>query len=297
MSPDASQAEVTAIIPTTGWIGLKNAVQSVLRQSVPVIPLVVLDDPEVEHLVRRRLADLDYRLIGTSGHEGAAAARNLGVEAAPTDYVAFLNDHDVWVAHKTEKQLAALRDSTRLWGKTVLSSRTLLVEESSRIVPEQLYDSGTRISNYVMDRSTLRVRRCLMSSSSLICHRDTAEWVPWDDTLNRYEDWDWLVRLQEAGIHIEQLPDVLVRVFPEPAAAALGSASWHEADAWLESLPPTVSGRARGDFITSIVARGAFESGALAAGIKHLTRGLVSGAHPAAAVIGLAGLMHLGSRR
>ncbi|WP_258934130.1 glycosyltransferase family 2 protein [Nesterenkonia pannonica] len=134
---------VTAIIVSTGWLGLKNAVQSVTRQTIPVTPLIVLDKPQAETSIRRRLAGLHYRLITTRGEEGLAASRNIGVEAATTEYVAFLDERDAWVSHKTHTQLDALRQATATWGTTVISSRSLRVQQTSRITPERLYVPGT----------------------------------------------------------------------------------------------------------------------------------------------------------
>ena len=88
-----------------------------------------------------------------------------------------------------------------------------------------------------------------------------------------------------------------MRVFQHSPDSVSNTPNWQASVAWLQTLPPTVTTRARGDFITSIVARGAFESGSLARGAQELLRGVAAGAHPAAAVVGLTGFVRYGRYR
>lgn len=285
---------LTAVIPTVGRITLKRAVRSVLRQTVPVTALVVLDRPEREAQVQRLLMGLPHVLVLTSGGLGAAAARNLGVQTAETTHVAFLDDDDEWVAEKSALQLAhAAKD-------TLLSSRSLLVGSSSRVVPEQLYRqsdlAATGVIDYVLDRSTLRLRRNFIQASSLMCHREVALTVPWDEELTRQEDWDWVRRMDASGQRLRMLPEVLVRVHQGSQGSMSRTPDWRASAEWVNSLGSQVSDQARADFLTSVVARDAFASRAWFAGARHLTRGLKARAHPAAVVVGLSGVMRAVNR-
>lgn len=49
-------------------------------------------------------------LICKSKNEGAAAARNTGVDLARGQYIAFLDADDIWAADKLEKQLSFMRE-------------------------------------------------------------------------------------------------------------------------------------------------------------------------------------------
>lgn len=280
---------VTAIIPSTGRVSIKRAVRSVQRQTVPVVPLVVLDEPAAETELRRRLAGMDCRILTTSGRQGAAAARNLGIRTADTDYVAFLDDDDEWTAEKTETQLSAVLSDP---AETVVSARALLIGQTSKVVPEELYvPNAGGVASYVLDRSTLRLRRCFMQSSTLLCRRSTALRIPWDETLSRHQDWDWLIRLETGGVIVHQLTEVLIRVFQDSPGSVSHSTDWRASSHWLSRLPSGLSNRARGDFITSVIARAAFGSGSIGTGVRELTRGMACGSHPAAAVVGLSGLV------
>lgn len=285
-----SAASVTAVIPTIGRPSLRRAVASVLRQTEKVLPLVVLDDPDGLAQVRRRLDGLDYELLLTEGRQGAAAARNLGVRLAQTQYVAFLDDDDEWLAEKTETQLADAG------AETVVSSRAMLIGATSRIVPELLYrtDGRESLADYVLDRSTVRLRRHFMQSSTLLCPRQAALDVPWAEHLSRHQDWDWVIRLEAAGMSLVQRSEVLARVFQGSHYSISCSPDWRASRAWIESLDARVSKQAVGDFTASVVARGAFASGAWRQGARALLSGLHAGAHRAAVLVGMSGVMSRG---
>ncbi|MDS2172880.1 glycosyltransferase [Nesterenkonia sp. CL21] len=294
---------VTAVIPTVGRPSLREAVRSALRQTVPTMPLVVVDDLDALAVVQSRLTGLEYRLVCTAGRQGAGAARNLGVQFAETPWVAFLDDDDDWVAEKAESQIrlspaASEQDGRRPAEGTVMSCRALLVGASTRAVPERPYRTrlgpdgavAPGVVGYVLDRSTVRLRRNFLQTSTLLCPRETALDVPWDESLNRHQDWDWLIRLESAGVRIETIPDILVRVQQGSVGSVSRSLDWEGSRAWLDSLLVEVPAAARADFMASVVARGALASRAWSRGIRELISGLRAGAHPAALLVGLSGM-------
>lgn len=286
--------QVTAVIPTIGRPSLRRAVRSVQRQTHLTTALVVLDDPDAETLVRRRLEGLDYRMVVTPGRRGGSAARNMGVEHAETPLVAFLDDDDEWIADKTAVQTAEASQDR------VEASRAMLVGSTSRIVPELLYGSDhslTSMADYVLDRSTVRLSRHFLQTSTLLCSRESALKVRWDESLVRHQDWDWLIRLEAAGLEIRQHPQVLARVFQGSQGSISRTPDWQSSKAWIETLPAPISSRSAGDFTASVVARGAFASGAFREGVNALAQSIRSGAHRSALLVGISGLMSRGGYR
>lgn len=286
-----SQALVTAIIPTTGRPSVRRAVASALRQSAVTEVLVVLDDPDGFTQLTRRLEGLHCAIVRASGRRGAAAARNLGVQFAETEYVAFLDDDDEWVTDKTQVQL---READ---AETAVSSRAMLVGASSRIAPERLYHPGLgSLADYVLDRSSLQLRQHFMQTSTLLCSREVALQTPWAENLPRHQDWDWLIRLQAAGITVRQRPEVLVKVTQGSPGSISKKPDWRASRAWLQGLHRHVSAQPAADFTASIIARGAFESRAWASGVGAMVESLRNGAHPTALLVGASGILRAGAR-
>lgn len=226
-----SRPQVTAIIPTTGRPSVRRAAVSALRQSAGVQVLVVLDDPHSFTHVKRRLEGLSCSVVQTPGGRGRAAARNIGVQFAETPYVAFLEDCDEWVTEKTGLQLHTAAP------ETAVSSRAMLVGASSRIVPDQLYDPGQgSMADYVVAQPPREQRHHHHQTSALLCSRRAALATPWREYLPRYQDWDWLIRLQASGITVLQRPEVLVKVTQTHQGLAAEKSMRRAYKEWLRGL-------------------------------------------------------------
>lgn len=104
----ASARTVSVIIPTNrGGPYLEEAVASVRAQTVPVDEIVLVDDGSPEP----GLADLADRLGLRYIHQvasGLSVARNTGAAAARGDWIAYLDDDDVWHPERIAAQLDAL---------------------------------------------------------------------------------------------------------------------------------------------------------------------------------------------
>jgi glycosyltransferase involved in cell wall biosynthesis len=85
---------------------LAQAIASVCTQTVDDFEIVVVDngsDPPTEIEGNPRA-----RVVRIAGNRGAAAARNTGLDAARGEYVAFLDDDDVFTADRLELALEGL---------------------------------------------------------------------------------------------------------------------------------------------------------------------------------------------
>lgn len=95
MSEMATCPRFSVIIPTKGRPGLvRAAAESVAAQTSPAYETIIVldgDDPDTS----ARLQGLDARVIVQSPG-GVARARNLGARSAHGDWLAFLDDDDLW---------------------------------------------------------------------------------------------------------------------------------------------------------------------------------------------------------
>ncbi|WP_407841387.1 glycosyltransferase family 2 protein [Streptomyces sp. DSM 116496] len=89
---------------------LGAAVRSVLTQTHSDLELLVTDDQSSDGSMDllRELAVQDERVLPQVAPErgGAGRARNLAIQRARGEYIAFLDSDDMWLPEKTEKQLA-----------------------------------------------------------------------------------------------------------------------------------------------------------------------------------------------
>jgi len=90
--------------------GLRRALASVCAQPVDGHEVVVVNDagPDVSTVVAEAAAALPVRLITLPDNRGLAAARKAGIAAARGQFVAFLDDDDVWLPNHLPIALAGL---------------------------------------------------------------------------------------------------------------------------------------------------------------------------------------------
>lgn len=90
--------------------GLRRALASVCAQRVDGHEVVVVNDagPDVTAVVAEAAAVLPVRLITLARNRGLAAARKAGIAAARGEFVAFLDDDDVWLPNHLPVALAGV---------------------------------------------------------------------------------------------------------------------------------------------------------------------------------------------
>lgn len=94
---------------------IKQTMEMVRRQTYTDWELILVDDCSTDRsreVIEAELAarpDERIRLIKKEHNEGAARARNTGVDQAAGRYIAYLDADDVWKADKLEKELEFLK--------------------------------------------------------------------------------------------------------------------------------------------------------------------------------------------
>jgi glycosyltransferase involved in cell wall biosynthesis len=104
---------VTAIIPTYNRRDLVlHSARSVLTQTLTEVECLVVDNGSSDGTAEALRALGDERLVVLERDMplGAAKARNVGIEAAHTPWVAFLDNDDLWAPSKLELQLQAMAE-------------------------------------------------------------------------------------------------------------------------------------------------------------------------------------------
>jgi glycosyltransferase involved in cell wall biosynthesis len=100
---------VSVVVPIYNRAELiKETVESVLSQTVPVHEIIVVDDGSTDSTCERVRAYGNRVVLLHQDHCGSAAARNRGLARATGEWIAFLDSDDVWAPPKIERQLQYL---------------------------------------------------------------------------------------------------------------------------------------------------------------------------------------------
>jgi glycosyltransferase involved in cell wall biosynthesis len=190
---------ISCIVPTyNGAAYLSQALDSILAQTLQPFEVIVADDGstdatlEVAARYRRRVR------VVVQPNGGPAAARNRGVREASAQFVAFLDQDDVWHPEKLARQSGRFQMRPEL---------DLSVAHAQRFWTTRLRGQAERFRKHRVSKplpayitGTFLVRRCVFDVVGLF------------DTSVRFADsMEWFIRATESGVISELLPDVLLR--------------------------------------------------------------------------------------
>jgi glycosyltransferase involved in cell wall biosynthesis len=197
---------LSVIVPTRDRADLlRQALASIESSSAALVEppqvLVVDDgapastDREVESVAGSSVAsvvsDADAQLLRGKGR-GPSSARNLGLARASGDYIAFLDDDDVWTGHHPLAGIEYLEQHPE-YGAVLC--RILLTDADLNPVagpyPADSLPSGwihRHLLTYVPVVGSMVVRASVARRIGLF-----------DDDLRGGEDWDWALRLAEVS--------------------------------------------------------------------------------------------------
>jgi glycosyltransferase involved in cell wall biosynthesis len=123
MSNEQENPLVSVVIPTYKRPDmLGRAIDSVLNQTYDNIEIVVVDDNDEDSEYRKeteefmdKYADNDNLVyLKHTENKGGSAARNTGIKTSEGEYIAFLDDDDIWVNTKLKKQIEVFKNNNNL---------------------------------------------------------------------------------------------------------------------------------------------------------------------------------------
>jgi len=186
--------KVSVVIPTYNRASfLKEAVDSVLAQTYVIDELIIIDDGSTDN-TEETIKDYTDKRIKYFKHEknkgniGGSIARNTGIKLATGEFIAFLDDDDLWQPQKIEKQLALFdkapaRVAAVYTGYYVINDQKNIV---GLINPKDSYSSFNKLitRNWIGTTSTVMVRATVLAKIGLF-----------DETLPACQDWDLWIRI------------------------------------------------------------------------------------------------------
>lgn len=255
--------KVSAVIPTRNRPHLLlRAVRSALAQThegLEVIVVVDGTDPATSNALQT-ISDERLRVIVLPQSQGVANARNIGVEAAHGDWIAFLDDDDEWLPEKTALQLERAKASAFRY-PIVGSQLYFRTPKYEMVWPRrQPYEP---LSEYLLARNSWSMGEGLLSPITLLFPRYLFRYATFNSRLIRCEDVDWILRASnQDGAGIEFIARPLAVAHQAAAWASISSVpDWRSTLEWIESVRDTITARAYASCIATTVAPQAARQG------------------------------------
>lgn len=106
---------VSVVVPVyNAGAYIEETMEMVRRQTYPHWELLLVDDCSTDDskakIEKWCQKDERIRLIAKAQNEGAALARNTGIDSAKGRYIAFLDADDIWIPEKLEKELCFMEE-------------------------------------------------------------------------------------------------------------------------------------------------------------------------------------------
>ncbi|MDB4388024.1 glycosyltransferase family 2 protein [Akkermansiaceae bacterium] len=233
---------------------ISRAVDSVLRQTHRNLEVIVVDDASEDsdglEAAIAGMNDARIRLLKHKTNQGGAAARNTGVTAAKGEWVAFLDSDDEWHPEKLEKQLefAAMLPSDKCLiycQSEVLTTQSAGVQQS--VMPMRAIRADEAIGDYLFaDRGWL-------PTPSFFLPRKLACEVSFNPALRRHQDYDLLLRLEDAGCSFHMIQEKLVTVHWEDLHQTSRGLNPERSLCFIEEYRSMLSPKAQSGFVYSQV--------------------------------------------
>lgn len=228
---------VSIIVPTYNREKTINrAVQSILQQTYKYYEILIVDDGSTDNTkeVIRKIEDDRIRYIRYENNQGVSHARNVGIQEARYDYIAFLDSDDEWFPVKLEHQMQKMLESPDDVGLVFCRMGGFHRESSERyILPPKEYTPEILEGNIfrplllhnVIGLPTMIVRRkCLEQSGGGFI-----------ESLRCLEDWELILRIAK-NWKIGFIDEVLVEVYKTAGSVSTNAIGYIITRCYLVSL-------------------------------------------------------------
>jgi len=190
---------ISVVIPTFNrLIYLERAIKSVLNQTISVNEIIIVDDGSddgTSEFIHSNYPNLKYIFQSNSG---VSAARNTGIKAASSNWIAFLDSDDAWVTNKIQKQITELELNPEM---NFCHSNEIWIRNGREIKQKNTHK---KFGGFIFDKC---LDKCRISPSTVICRKSLLiKLNGFDEDLAICEDYDLWLRITSNNpvIYIEK---------------------------------------------------------------------------------------------
>ena len=161
---------ISVIMPNyNGFAFVAETIKSVLNQTYDNLEVIVIDDCSTDGSVNiiKEFAKNDCRLsiIENDSNNGVSYVRNLGIQLAKGDYIALIDNDDIWEPDKLERQLAIALEGNEI----VYCSYDFIDEKGNSIKKPFIVPTKTTF-NSMLSSSVISCSTAFINSSLLKKH-------------------------------------------------------------------------------------------------------------------------------
>lgn len=204
------EEKVSIIIPVHNRANtIKRSMDSILQQTYSDFELIVVDDGSTDNAYQivKSYEDARIRYFRTEKRYGANHARNLGIQNAEGEYIAFQDSDDVWMENKLERQMNIFKQYPQIdivwcrYLRVTMSGENQIVPEKHRKDRLQTEIEKVLANGNVVGTPTMIIRKKCFEQTGFF-----------DETIQRYQDWELCIRLVQK-FNFYFMDEILVKAY------------------------------------------------------------------------------------
>lgn len=191
---------------------IHDAVSSILSQDLPASEVIVVNDGSSDNTMEVLATFGDKIKVIDIENSGPSTARNLGINAASCEWIAFLDADDRWRQNHLGEIAKVIRRNQSV---TMLYTDANMIDEEGRVMKRY---SVTRPGDDPF--RTFLVTHSIPTPSVVVKKSALIEIGGFLEGLRSGQDWDVWLRLSRAGV-VVHVPQITVEVRKNPAGTIL----------------------------------------------------------------------------
>lgn len=206
---------VTVVIPTYSRpVNLMRAIKSVLNQTYKNIEIIVVDDNGLDtdqqrstyRMIEELVVNKTIKYIAHTVNKNGSAARNTGLDAAKGKFICFLDDDDIYLPTKIEKQVDALSCTTSTVGGAFCSCCNYKEDKNGHVIYSELKKNkftGNLMPAILDEDAEIYYGTSKWMMKTEVCR----ELNGFDPNFRRHQDLEFLIRFSRKFNIISVAPD------------------------------------------------------------------------------------------
>jgi glycosyltransferase involved in cell wall biosynthesis len=210
---------ITVITPTYKRCQyLKNAVESVLAQTYTDFEYIIIDDNPADSAERklteeviRGYSDPRIRYIQNEKNLGGSGARNVGIFQAKGEYIAFLDDDDMYLPDRLEVQYKKMVEND--WDVSVMDGATY-----NYVTGEKLTERHQQLRNGMTKEELIRSHLLyhISGTNSFMYRTEFIQKIGGFDDVPSCQEYILMQKTLDANPSFGYIPEIHIKNFQHP---------------------------------------------------------------------------------
>jgi len=187
---------------------LKQALLSAVQQTYQKTEVIIVYDGSRDNVkISNMINGVPIRVYHLDQHSGGAVARNFGVSKSRYDWIAFLDDDDIWAPDKLKKQVEYITHNPEI---EFVYNNHYIFDSKYRICDRKILSHHFSCDDSLFQKNLI-IYSATGSTSSFLIKKSAFEKVDgFDNDMPSAQDHDLALRLLKSGTHFYCIPEPLL---------------------------------------------------------------------------------------